>query len=72
MMCPGKGTAVLQRGSGPVETRTKLSISTHGLVFPYAKARTAIKYFESWPNNNVGPGFHGNDVGVNLEKRDCH
>jgi len=44
----------------------------HVLISAIDEKRTAIKYFESWPYNNVGSGFDGNDVGVNLEKRDCH
>ncbi len=43
----------------------------HVLISARDNKRTAIKYFESWPYNNVGSGFDASDVGTDLPKRNC-
>ncbi len=44
----------------------------HVLISAIDEKRTAIEYFDSWPYNNVGGGFDGNDVTANLVERPCH
>ncbi|MBW2702771.1 MAG: hypothetical protein JRF33_18270 [Deltaproteobacteria bacterium] len=43
----------------------------HVLISAIDDKRTAIKYFDSWPFNNLGTGFDGTDVSTNLPRRSC-
>ena len=43
----------------------------HVLISAIDEKRTPIKYFGSWPYNNVDPGFDSSDVGTGMTKRTC-